>query len=44
MKCDSANRGHHPFAAEVRRLMLALPHDRLQLSLLHQAGFARQDG
>ena len=34
---------HHPFAAEVRRLMLALP-AWPQLRLLQQAGRARQDG
>ena len=34
---------HHPFAAEVRRLMLALT-ARPQLCLLQQAGRARQDG
>ena len=33
---------HHPFAAEVRRLMPALP-ARSQLRLLQQAGRARQD-
>ncbi len=37
------DRQHHPFAAEVRRLMLALPHGR-SLCLLQQTGFARQVG
>ena len=37
------DRQHHPFAAEVRRLMPVLTHGR-SLCLLQQAGLARQDG
>ena len=37
------DRQHHPFAGEVRRLMLALPHGRSYVCY-SSAGLARQDG